>query len=125
MTTRTRIWLAGGVIGLALLLGAKPGWAACCKCAPCVDGGVACFALATQGECTGRCPIAGSGVCAFDSFSADATCGLGEFADCTFIDGREVEVRAPVMGMPAMAVTAIVLMMAGSALLARRHRRDG
>jgi hypothetical protein len=127
MTTTNRIRLAGALLGLAVLVGAKVGWAACCKCAPCVEPGVACFTtVATQIDCTDKCPVALSGVCNYNNFAVDATCGQGEFADCSFIDGQQqAAVRAPVMDLPAFGVTAIGLLVAGAALLARRARRDG
>jgi hypothetical protein len=126
MTTTRRIGLAGALLGLAVLVGAEAGWAACCKCTPCVEPGVACFTTPdTQDSCELKCPVAFSGFCNFDSFSAAATCGRGEFADCSLIDGWQVKVRAPVMGFPATGVTAIGMLIAGAALLARRARRDG
>ncbi len=125
MTTTTRIWLAGGLLGLAVLLSAEAGWAACCKCTPCAEGGVACFTLATLDACTQRCPVAESGVCAFNNFSADAVCGQGNFADCTLINGQEVGTAAPVMSWPAVGVTAIGLLVAGAALVARAARPRG
>jgi hypothetical protein len=126
MTTTKRIWLAGALSGLAVLVGAEAGWAACCKCTPCAEPGVACFTtLDTQESCELKCPVALSGVCSFNSFSADATCGQDEFADCSLIDGRQVGVRAPVMGLPAIGVTAIGLLIAGAALRARRVRPEG
>jgi hypothetical protein len=111
-----------------VLLGAEAGWAACCKCTPCPEPGVACFTTsATQGDCVARCPAAGSGVCFFDAFAAEATCGQDAFADCTFIDGQQQQAvtRAPVMGLPAVVLTALVLVVAGVCLIAGQARRDG
>jgi hypothetical protein len=126
MTTTRGIWLAGALLGLAVLVGADAGWAACCKCTPCPEPGVACFTTPdTQSSCELTCPGAGSGVCAYNRFSADASCGQGEFADCTLIDGRQVAARAPAMGLPAIGVTAIGLLVAGAALTARAARQDG
>jgi hypothetical protein len=125
MTTTTRIWLTGALIGLAVLVGAEAGWAACCKCSPCVDEGVACFTLATELDCTEICPVAETGFCNFDSFSAEATCGQGDFADCTFINGQLVRNRAPAMSLPALGVTAIGLLVAGIGLAVRGARRSG
>jgi len=124
MTTRRRMWVASAVVGLALLFAAGPGWAACCKCTPCIEGpAIACFsAPATRQECELKCPFAGSGNCGFDSFAVEATCGQGEFADCTSINGDLVGLPAPAMGAPAVAVTAIGLLLAGAGLIARRTR---
>jgi hypothetical protein len=126
MTTTTRIWLAGGLIGLAVLVGAEAGWAACCKCSSCVEGGAACFTtLATQTECMNICPVAKTGLCNFDSFSADATCGQGEFADCAYINGQLVRTGAPAMSLSALGVTAIGLLVAGVGFTLRGARRAG
>ena len=124
MTRTTRMWLAGGLCMLAVLLGAQAGWAACCRCTPCTEGGIACFTLATLEECTQKCPFGGSGFCAFDRFSADAVCGQADFADCTIINGQRVGTPAPAMNLPAVGVTVIGLLVAGAALAIRRARRD-
>ena len=125
MSTLKRMWLVGALLGLAMLVGAEAGWAACCKCEPCREPGVACFTTpATEQDCQQRCPFAGSGNCGFGGFSAEATCGLGEFADCTFIDGQAVVAPAPAMGSPAIAMSALGLLVAGAVLVARRARRS-
>ncbi|MBP1684282.1 MAG: hypothetical protein H6Q33_425 [Deltaproteobacteria bacterium] len=127
MTTKW-VWLAGVVTALAVLAGVEAGWAACCKCVPCPEPGVACFTtIDTQDDCVARCPAAGSGVCGFDSFDANATCGQNAFADCTIIDGQQrlPVTSAPVMSMPAVGVTVLILLVAGVGLTARQARRGG
>lgn len=124
MATPKRMWLVGALLGVTVLVGADAGWAACCKCEPCAEPGVACFTTpGTIEECQMRCPFSGSGNCGFGGFSVEATCGLGEFADCTFIDGQQVAAPAPAMGSPAIAMATVGLLVAGVALLARRTRR--
>ncbi len=134
MTTRS-IWVVMGLFCL-VLIAARPGWATCCKCLQC-DSAVLCF---TSGGNTGDCFETCSGISACPctnidtcplQFDATATCGAGEFADCTAIDNVPVGPRpsaavAPVLGSPTspwFVLVALGLLVAGVVPLVRRAQR--
>ena len=125
------------LLGLMVLAAARQGWATCCKCSQC-DSAVLCFTSGGDTSdcfetCNGinTCPCTDINTCPL-TFSLPATCGEGEFSDCTQIDNIPVaaarRAAAPVLGSPTspwFVLMTIALLVAGAVPLARRTRREG
>jgi hypothetical protein len=117
---RSTTWLVGALLGLALLLPARSGWAQCFECFCNTTGdGVAC--TSDMNRAAAFCTTANTGCNGFGNISTTACTSL-PFQNCVTILGpAPVAAPAPVLSSWQLALMTVLL--AGSGWLLLRRRR--